>query len=152
MARLLMNYLERVSEKHKCFFVDLFVRSTNKIAIEMYKKLGYDIYRTIHKYYGDSNTHKGENAYGKPINYSDMRKSLSRDPEKKLSKPTGKTIEPNELKWNWSIIQPAHFKNWWKLFYLLFVWKGSPWQRSPQLCVCSECESMSTSCEPAIKI
>jgi N-terminal acetyltransferase B complex catalytic subunit len=33
LARLLMNYLERVSETHKAFFVDLFVRSTNKVAI-----------------------------------------------------------------------------------------------------------------------
>ena len=33
LARLLMNYLERVSEEHKAFFVDLFVRSTNTVAI-----------------------------------------------------------------------------------------------------------------------
>jgi N-terminal acetyltransferase B complex catalytic subunit len=33
LARLLMNYLEAVSEGHKGFFVDLFVRASNKVAI-----------------------------------------------------------------------------------------------------------------------
>lgn len=53
-ARLLMNFLERVSENHKGFFVDLFVRASNNVAIDMYKKLGYEIYRTVNKYYSSS--------------------------------------------------------------------------------------------------
>lgn len=32
--------------------------------------------------------------------YLDMRKSLSRDPNKETSKPTGKRIEPDQLEWN----------------------------------------------------
>ena len=40
-----MNYLEIVTDKiHKGFYVDLFVRPSNEIAIKMYKKLGYDIF------------------------------------------------------------------------------------------------------------
>ena len=60
-----MNYLERVSEDHKGFFVDLFVRSSNTVAIEMYRKLGYEIYRTVNKYYSSSADHSGEDAYGR---------------------------------------------------------------------------------------
>jgi N-terminal acetyltransferase B complex catalytic subunit len=48
LARALMNFLEKVSEEiHNGYFVDLFVRSSNTVAINMYKKLGYDIYQTV---------------------------------------------------------------------------------------------------------
>lgn len=64
LAKLLMNYLERVSEEHRGFFVDLFVRASNTVAIEMYQKLGYNIYRTVNKYYSSSMDESGEDAYG----------------------------------------------------------------------------------------
>ena len=64
LARLLMNYLEKVSDWHNGFFVDLFVRSTNKVAIEMYEKLGYSVYRIVNKYYSGSQDSTGEDAYG----------------------------------------------------------------------------------------
>ncbi|KAK3749913.1 hypothetical protein QZH41_017359, partial [Actinostola sp. cb2023] len=42
------------------FFVDLFVRVSNQIAVNMYKKLGYIVYRTVLDYYsGDPD----EDAY-----------------------------------------------------------------------------------------
>ena len=45
IARYFMDYLEMITEKvHKGFYVDLFVRPSNKIAVGMYKKLGYDIF------------------------------------------------------------------------------------------------------------
>ena len=34
--------------------MDLFVRASNEVAIGMYKKLGYDTYRTVNKYYSSS--------------------------------------------------------------------------------------------------
>jgi len=89
-----------VTEDHKGFFVDLFVRASNKVAIEMYRKLGYDIYRTVNKYYSSSLDQSGEDAYGTFYTYTDLRKSLSRDPTKETSKPTGKRIEPDQLEWN----------------------------------------------------
>jgi N-terminal acetyltransferase B complex catalytic subunit len=64
LAKLLMNYLERVSEAHHGYFVDLFVRASNNMAIEMYRKLGYNIYRTINKYYSSSLDESGEDAFG----------------------------------------------------------------------------------------
>lgn len=49
--------------RKQTFFVDLFVRVSNKIAINMYKNLGYIVYRTVIDYYagpGDVD----EDAYG----------------------------------------------------------------------------------------
>ncbi len=91
LARSLMNFLEDVTEKiHNGYYVDLFVRSTNKVAIEMYKKFGYDIYQTIDKYYSSDGIQPAEDAF-------DMRKSLKRDVKKECSVPTGKKIQPNEV-------------------------------------------------------
>lgn len=41
------------------YFVDLFVRLSNSVAINMYEKLGYSIYRHIYGYYSGE-----EDAYG----------------------------------------------------------------------------------------
>lgn len=62
LAATLMNFLEEVSEKKNTYFVDLFVRVSNKVAINMYMKLGYIVYRTIIDYYSGE---KEEDAYGK---------------------------------------------------------------------------------------
>lgn len=85
LAATLMNFLEDVSEKYKRFvhfsicyplsclfhdfyfrknayFVDLFVRVSNNVAIKMYTNLGYIVYRKVLEYYsGDPD----EDAYGK---------------------------------------------------------------------------------------
>jgi len=81
LAKKLMDGLEVISDMKKCYFVDLFVRVSNKNAISFYEKLGYTIYRTVLEYYsGDTD----ENAY-------DMRKAMSRD---RLKKSTVPLIEP----------------------------------------------------------
>lgn len=47
--------------RKRAYFVDLFVRVSNKVAINMYKNLGYIVYRTVLEYYsGDPD----EDAYG----------------------------------------------------------------------------------------
>jgi N-terminal acetyltransferase B complex catalytic subunit len=52
LAKYLMDYLERVSdEQYRGFFVDLYVRASNSVAIDMYKKLGYVAYRRVKLYY-----------------------------------------------------------------------------------------------------
>ena len=94
LARSLMNYLEEVTEKvHNGWFVDLFVRSTNTIAIEMYKSLGYSLYRRVLEYYSGDPKNKAEDAW-------DMRKSMPRDAEKKLMIPLDHPIQPHELEFN----------------------------------------------------
>lgn len=84
LAAALMNFLEDVSEKYvkirihatflnmcsffrkRAYFVDLFVRVSNKVAINMYTNLGYIVYRTVLEYYsGDPD----EDAYGKNIGF-----------------------------------------------------------------------------------
>ena len=54
-------YLELFFRKD-AFFVDLFVRMSNNVAVDMYKQLGYVIYRRVLEYYsGDPD----EDAFGK---------------------------------------------------------------------------------------
>ena len=65
--------------------MDLFVRSTNTVAVNMYKQLGYVIYRRVLGYYEETVDQKKEDAF-------DMRKSLSKDPERKCMIPLEKPI------------------------------------------------------------
>lgn len=78
LAATLMNCLESISERKHCYFVDLFVRVSNKVAIVMYENLGYKIFRRIENYYSGSDD--DEDAL-------DMRKSLSRDRDKISERP-----------------------------------------------------------------
>ncbi|OQR70344.1 N-alpha-acetyltransferase 20-like, partial [Tropilaelaps mercedesae] len=70
-----MDILEDISEQKACFFVDLFVRQSNAIAIDMYKRLGYIIYRRVIGYYSSSGSNPDEDGF-------DMRKALSKDVDK----------------------------------------------------------------------
>ena len=92
LASKLMNLLETASDTFlKAHFVDLFVRPTNLNAQKMYEKLGYKLYRRIINYYETIH----EDGF-------DMRKSLSRDPEKKYMIPLPKPITKDELDWKGS--------------------------------------------------
>lgn len=87
LARKLMKYLEDVSEAKKTYFVDLFVRKSNKVAISMYESLGYIVYRTVLDYYsGDPD----EDAY-------DMRKAMSMDVERKSVIPRDQPVRPEDI-------------------------------------------------------
>uniref|UniRef100_A0A2C9JJ74 N-alpha-acetyltransferase 20 n=1 Tax=Biomphalaria glabrata TaxID=6526 RepID=A0A2C9JJ74_BIOGL len=87
LAGKLMNGLEDISEKKQCYFVDLFVRVSNKVAVAMYEKLGYSVYRRVLEYYSGE---VDEDAF-------DMRKALSRDKEKKSVIPLPHPVRPDEL-------------------------------------------------------
>lgn len=52
------------------------------LAVNMYKKMGYVVYRTVIRYYGD------EDAY-------DMRKALKRDTNKESMIPLTHPVMPN---------------------------------------------------------
>uniref|UniRef100_A0A2K5DQK5 N-acetyltransferase domain-containing protein n=1 Tax=Aotus nancymaae TaxID=37293 RepID=A0A2K5DQK5_AOTNA len=75
-----LSVLLEISERKGGFFVDLFVRVSNQVAVNMYKQLGYSVYRTVIEYYSASSGEPDEGAY-------DMRKALSRDTEKKSITP-----------------------------------------------------------------
>ena len=85
MASRLMSVLERASDHAKGFFVDLFVRKSNALAIDMYSKMGYSVYRQVIGYYSGE-----EDAY-------DMRKPLSRDTERKSAIPLGHPVYPDDI-------------------------------------------------------
>ena len=85
MATQLMGMLEAGSERCQGYFVDLFVRKSNALAIDMYKKMGYSVYRIVLGYYSGL-----EDAY-------DMRKALSRDPEGKSCIPLPHPVTPDDI-------------------------------------------------------
>ena len=63
------SLLELVSDEiYKGFFVDLYVRCANTVAIDMYEGLGYSVYRRVREYYGNIGIGKGgrdeEDAFG----------------------------------------------------------------------------------------
>jgi N-terminal acetyltransferase B complex catalytic subunit len=61
--------------------VDLFVRASNEIAKELYRKMGYSVYRVVQDYYND-----GEDAL-------DMRKPCSRDVGEKHIRKNGEDFK-----------------------------------------------------------
>lgn len=82
LAKKMMRTLESVSEEqYNAFFVDLFVRSSNYLAINMYKSFGYVVYRRVKGYYSNSS--------GPDEDGFDMRMPLKRDKEKESIKGHG---------------------------------------------------------------
>lgn len=75
IGKLLSEQLEAVADANDAWFVDLFVRASNRKAIAFYKSMGYSVFRVVKDYYGDNSedpSRDGEDAY-------DMRKSCKRD-------------------------------------------------------------------------
>ncbi|KAH9940981.1 N-acetyltransferase [Amylocystis lapponica] len=90
LARKMMHLLEQVSdESYRAFFVDLYVRCTNDVAIGMYEGLGYSVYRRVREYYGSLGL--GRNAKDEEDAF-DMRKPLSRDPMRRSVRTNGREM------------------------------------------------------------
>lgn len=68
LASKLISLLERVSDAtYRGFFVDLYVRCTNDVAIGMYEELGYSVFRRVREYYDSLGGNRGkdeEDAFG----------------------------------------------------------------------------------------
>ena len=106
LARKMMNVLEMVSEEiYNAFFVDLYVRCANSVAITMYEGMDYSVYRRVREYYGNLGVGKGgrdeEDAFGTsgPCRFcrifiipEDMRKPLPRDVNRKSVRANGRDI------------------------------------------------------------
>jgi N-terminal acetyltransferase B complex catalytic subunit len=89
LARTLSQALERSSDEYDAWFVDLFVRKSNEIALALYTGIGYSVYRKVMGYYNDdlSDPSKdGEDAF-------DMRKPLKRDKDLKHIRENGEEFE-----------------------------------------------------------
>jgi N-terminal acetyltransferase B complex catalytic subunit len=110
LARILMNFLETASDDvYGGLFVDLYVRCTNSIAIDLYEGLGYSVFRRVREYYGSLGLGPGgkdeEDAFGLWFLFAaqavksflsssliDMRKPLSRDPYRRSVRPNGRDV------------------------------------------------------------
>jgi N-terminal acetyltransferase B complex catalytic subunit len=97
LARVLSQSLETASDNADAYFVDLFVRKSNKIAIGLYTGLGYKTFRRVLEYYSDDPTPgappgRGEDAL-------DMRKRLKRDKTGKHERENGEnfTVNPEDV-------------------------------------------------------
>jgi N-terminal acetyltransferase B complex catalytic subunit len=78
-----MNFLETVSDEvYNGFFVDLYVRCTNAIAIDLYEGLGYSVYRRVREYYGARAFGPGskdeEDAFGRSFDLNAVTGLLNR--------------------------------------------------------------------------
>lgn len=90
LAKTLMESFEQnVCEAKSTYFVDLFVRKSNALAIKMYEHFGYSVYRRVLGYYS------GE----LPEDALDMRKALSRDVKKQSIIPLKHPVRPEDLEW-----------------------------------------------------
>ena len=81
----LMAGLEHVSDRlHSAYFVDLYVRASNVLAVAMYERMGYVCYRRVIGYYMGE-----EDAL-------DMRKAMSRDKDRKSMIPLPHPVYPGD--------------------------------------------------------
>lgn len=66
LAKGMMDLLESASAStYGGYFVDLFVRPSNHVAVSMYEGLGYGVYRTVKEYYqGGGKGGRDEDGYG----------------------------------------------------------------------------------------
>lgn len=62
-----------LSTLYQAYFIDLFVRPSNQVAVGMYENLGYVVYRKVAEYY------QGGGPGGRDEDGYDMRKALPRD-------------------------------------------------------------------------
>lgn len=86
IASQLIHHLEYISESiYHAYYVDLFVRASNKAAQRMYQHLGYVRYRRILKYYSGD-----EDAW-------DMRKPMKRYGHKPIIPLRGGSVRPEDI-------------------------------------------------------
>lgn len=71
--------------RYNGYFVDLYVRKSNSLAIAMYEKFGYSLYRRVIGYYGGQ-----EDAH-------DMRKRLPRDTTGESVVPLDHPVYPEDI-------------------------------------------------------
>lgn len=111
-AKLLTSSLERSCNQSSAWFVDLYVRASNTLAIEMYRKMGYSVFRRVVQYYSDDPNADGEGEGEEEKKEEkeggsgmrgedafDMRKPLDRDKERKHVRENGEEfrVSPEDV-------------------------------------------------------
>jgi N-terminal acetyltransferase B complex catalytic subunit len=123
LARRLMDELEAVAaDVDDAYFVDLFVRASNRVAIGMYRGMGYSMYRRVLGYYSggpapptDDDDEEEEEGGGKSgaknkaasaarrersEDAFDMRKAMPRDIHEKSVVPLPHAVRPEDLEFD----------------------------------------------------
>lgn len=97
-AKLLTSSLERSCNQSSAWFVDLYVRTSNKLAIDMYKNMGYSVFRTVVMYYSDDLNGTSQDEGGGEDAF-DMRKPLDRDRDRKYVREHGEEfrVSPDDV-------------------------------------------------------
>lgn len=94
IAKTLTAALERGCGNQNAWFVDLFVRAGNATALQMYKGMGYSVFKRVVSYYSDDPTGSkvGEDAF-------DMRKPLKRDRDRIYVRQNGEAfkVHPEDI-------------------------------------------------------
>ncbi|XP_010289731.1 PREDICTED: N-alpha-acetyltransferase 20-like, partial [Phaethon lepturus] len=85
-----MELLEEISEKKGGFFIDLFAKVSNQVAVNTYQQLGYSAYQTVLEYQSASSGEPGKGAY-------DLRKAFSRYMDKKSVIPLLHPVRPEDI-------------------------------------------------------
>lgn len=93
LASDLCTRLERISAAppYDTLFVDLFVKVDNTTACNLYKKLGYSVYRRVLAYYGTSPP-TSRTVLCDDMDAFDMRKSLRRDKKNETVRANGEKV------------------------------------------------------------
>jgi N-terminal acetyltransferase B complex catalytic subunit len=81
------------------WFIDLFVKCSNKTAITLYEKLGYSVYRRVIGYYETNNNSNNSTKQNDDIDAFDMRLSLKRDVNNVTVRKNGRKfhVKPEEV-------------------------------------------------------
>lgn len=99
LCKTLETYTQE-KEPYYAFFIDLFVKCNNTLAINFYEKLGYSVYRRVVGYYaGSSGPKPNKKHLDDDIDAFDMRKSLKRDKGNKCIRKDGRMVNvlPQEV-------------------------------------------------------
>lgn len=93
LASRLCTQLEELtkSDPYSVYFVDLFVKVTNKLALNFYEKLGYSVYRRVIGYYG-SDPSPNRKDLSDQNDAFDMRKAMIRDKKKQTVRLNGRQV------------------------------------------------------------
>ncbi len=82
LASYLCDNLEYMTDAkpHETRFIDLFVKVDNQLAINLYEKLGYSVFRRVIGYYGGEHEYPQDTSVVNDLKDAfDMRKSMERD-------------------------------------------------------------------------
>lgn len=94
IASLLMNCFAVMQDLHKAWFVDLYLRCSNKAAFKLYSALGYKLHRELLQYYpGDPE----ENAYHmrKPLSHDKLRICMAPPNNRAIRLPSDEDSDEN---------------------------------------------------------